>query len=325
MQPSTDTKIVLVTRPTRLADLVARFNTIAQARFYLEHLGADFGDYLAEDDHYRQALAHTRRVIQTLGRLQIVSRPFLPNFLFGPEDIVVVLGQDGLVANTLKYLQSQPVVAVNPDPPRHNGRLLPFTLDHLHKVLPEVLRHRRPIRRITMAKATLNTGLTVHAVNDLFLGRRTHASAHYDIAVGTHRETQLSSGIIVSTGLGSTGWFRSLTTGAFALSNLVAPVMSPSPGRDTPHPLPAPRPRDSSFPWDADHLFFTVREPFPTPHTQANLVFGRITRDLNLIVVSGMPEDGVVFSDGLEQDYVEFNAGTRAVIEVSDRVGSLVT
>ena len=37
------------------------------------------------------------------------------------EDIVVVVGQDGLVANTLKYLQGQPVIAVNPD--RSDGRV----------------------------------------------------------------------------------------------------------------------------------------------------------------------------------------------------------
>lgn len=32
------------------------------------------------------------------------------------QDIVVVIGQDGLVANTLKYLDGQPVIAINPDP-----------------------------------------------------------------------------------------------------------------------------------------------------------------------------------------------------------------
>ncbi|MFT7387173.1 MAG: hypothetical protein ACI8VC_000410 [Candidatus Endobugula sp.] len=33
----------------------------------------------------------------------MVERNLLPNFIFGPEDIVVVIGQDGLVANPLKY------------------------------------------------------------------------------------------------------------------------------------------------------------------------------------------------------------------------------
>src|SRR5687768_10128684 len=116
MNRLTENKIVLVTRATRLAELIARFNTVAQARFYVEHLGADFSDYQKEDETYRLALQQAQTFLSTLGRVQIVDRSFLPNFSFGPDDFVVVLGQDGLVANTLKYLNGQPVVGVNPDP-----------------------------------------------------------------------------------------------------------------------------------------------------------------------------------------------------------------
>ena len=125
MNRLTDNKIILVTRPTRLAELVARFNTVSQARFYIEHQGADFSDYLLEDETYHRALVATQAHLSQLGRLQTLDRSFLPNFVFAPEDTIVTLGQDGLVANTLKYLQGQPVVGVNPDPARWDGRLLP--------------------------------------------------------------------------------------------------------------------------------------------------------------------------------------------------------
>ena len=49
MERLTENKIILVTRPTRLDELIGRFNTVQQAQFYIEHLGADFSDYLAED------------------------------------------------------------------------------------------------------------------------------------------------------------------------------------------------------------------------------------------------------------------------------------
>ena len=77
-------------------------------------------------------------------------------------------------------------------------------------------------------------------------------------------------------------------------------------------------------PWDAPHLFFTVREPFPSRTTRTDLVFGQISSEATLEVESLMPERGVIFSDGLENDFLEFNAGARARISVADRQGRLV-
>ena len=48
MDRLTENKIVLLTRRTRLDELVTRFNTVEQARFYVEHLGADFSYYQRE-------------------------------------------------------------------------------------------------------------------------------------------------------------------------------------------------------------------------------------------------------------------------------------
>lgn len=88
MNRLTETKIVLVVRATRLADLKARFATKSQARFYVSSLGGDFGDYESEDTFYQNAIAEAQQSLSELGRVQIVQRSFLPNFVFGPEDIV---------------------------------------------------------------------------------------------------------------------------------------------------------------------------------------------------------------------------------------------
>ena len=174
----TENKIILVTRATRLEELVARFNTEAQAKFYVEHLGADFSDYEIEDRTYKQALGEAQSQLRDLGRLQVLDRHFLPNFIFGREDTVVVLGQDGLVANTLKYLDSHPVIAVNPDPGRWDGVLLPFRVGDISGIVKDVFKGTRPMREITMAKAELNNGQRLYGVNDLFIGQRTHISSH---------------------------------------------------------------------------------------------------------------------------------------------------
>ena len=142
-----DRKVVLVTRRTRLEELIARFHTIDQARFYVEHLGARFDDYEREHGAYLAARAAVLDVLQAHGRFQIVERGYLPNFLFGPDDVVVALGQDGLVANTMKYLASQPLVGLNPDPARYDGILLPFEARQFGGLLPAVLNDARDARR----------------------------------------------------------------------------------------------------------------------------------------------------------------------------------
>jgi NAD kinase len=311
MSGTTDAKIILITRPTRLDDLVARFNTVQQAEFYIEHLGADFSDYLCEHARYREATAQAEATLRELGRVQRLDRRYVPNFVFGGEDSVVVLGQDGLVANTLKYLDGQHLVGVNPDPGRWDGALLPFNVADLPRIMPEALRNKRPVRTVTMAKATLNTGQALYGVNDLFVGQRSHVSSRYTIAIGDHEEQQSSSGIIVSTGLGSTGWLKSIYAGWAATTSC---LLGHAEDGVT----------DGAFPWDADYLHYFVREPYPSRITGANIVIGRIAQSERMTVVSQMPENGVIFSDGVEADFVEFNSGTRAEIGVADKQGLLV-
>jgi NAD kinase len=304
-------KIVLIVRETRLDELIARFNTVQQAQFYVEHLGADFGDYLEEQRKYRAAVQQTEATLRGFARVQRVDRRFVPNFLFGPDDTVVVLGQDGLVANTLKYLDGQHVLGVNPDPKRWDGVLLPFRTKDLRKVVPEALAGRRPIKTVTMAKASLNTGEVLHAVNDLFIGPRSHVSARYTLSVGEGEELQSSSGIIVSTGMGSTGWLKSLYAG-WAGAAVRLGVEPPGTALD------------ASFPWDAEFLHYFVREPFPSRTTSASLVAGRIPSGSAATIVSAMAEHGVIFSDGVEADFLAFNSGARATIAVAERKGLLV-
>ncbi|HVG37705.1 MAG TPA: hypothetical protein VM870_00375 [Pyrinomonadaceae bacterium] len=312
MNRLTENKIVLVTRRTRLDELIAKFNTAGQAKFYVEHAGADFADYEREHKAYQTAVEEATAALGRLGRLQTIDRAFLPNFVFGAEDTIVVLGQDGLVANTVKYLAGQLVVGVNPDSARWDGVLLPFAVGDLPRVVPEVFAGRRPVKEVTRAEARLGDGQTLCAVNDLFIGPRSHVSARYRLRVGSQEERQSSSGVIVSTGLGSTGWLKSLLTGATAITNALT-------GRKAEADV-AGRPTA----WDARHLYFTVREPFPSKTSAASLVFGRVTADEPLVIQSEMPEHGVIFSDGIEADFLEFNSGACATIRPAERKGRLV-
>ncbi|MBK7767706.1 MAG: NAD(+)/NADH kinase [Sulfuritalea sp.] len=303
-------KVVLITRRTRLEELVAKYHSVAQARFYLEHLGADFSDYLAEHETYAAAKRTVTTALEAHGRYQAIDRGFLTNFMFAPDDVVVALGQDGLVANTMKYLDGQPIIGVNPDRYRWDGILLPFEPRDVSALLPEVMLDQVAHKVVTMAEASLSDGQRLLAVNDLFIGPKSHTSARYEIELGERKEVQSSSGLIVSTGLGSTAWMKSVVMGSLAIASEFA------------HPA-----RTQSYapaPWDASFLQFAVREPFPSRSSHATLVFGRVDSEHQLKLRSFMPESGVIFSDGIESDYVSFNSGVEATIGVAKQSGKVI-
>ena len=300
-------RFVLIERKTRLTELVERFNTWSQARFYLEHAGMDVSDYLSEHDQYKAALTQIETVIKPLGRVARIERQDLDTYQFHGEDIVIVVGQDGLVANTIKYLSGQTVLGVNPDTARWDGQLLPFQPSDIKEAVGSLLKGQLSIADIRLAEAKTNDGQRMLAVNDLFIGPKTHASARYKLNWAGQSETQSSSGIIVSTGLGRTGWLSSILAGAHGLMNNNALVES-----------------TFAMQWDSNFLYFAVREPFPSRNTQTDLVAGKVDDDNVLMLTSLMPMNGVVFSDGMEADALGFNAGTQLTIGVAPEIGRLV-
>ena len=307
----TENKIVLVVRPSRIDELIRRYNTVEQAAFCVRQSGADFDDYIEEDRTYKTAVAATESLLSMLGRLQTVDRSFLPNFIFGKDDTVVALGQDGLAANTLKYLSTQPLLGVNPDPARYDGVLLPFEVRDLAEAVATVFAGRARLQIVRMGEVRLSDGRRLLAVNDFFVGMRTHVSARYEICHGEHRERQSSSGIIVSTGLGATGWLKSVLAGAAGIARAMGKTAS----------FPDDYCRTTP---DASHLYFSVREPFPSRVTGTDIVFGKIEQKTPLVVTSAMAENGVIFSDGMEDDFLAFNSGTVATIGLAETVGQLV-
>ncbi|MEQ4654497.1 sugar kinase [Providencia rettgeri] len=306
MQRNNDVRFVLVMRKTRLQELIERFNTWPQAKFYLEHNHVEVSDYLNEHDLYQRQLVQAESVLKSLGRFQLLERKLLPSYQFSKQDIVVVIGQDGLVANTLKYLNGQPVIAINPDPERWDGQLLPFEIGQLQEVVINTLKGKIEQKIVTFAQATTNDGQSLLAVNDLFIGPKSHTSVRYLLNWNGEQEFQSSSGIIISTGLGSTGWFQSILAGAQAIM-----------GGST-HPLA------KGFGWGESKLQFSVREPFLSKTTGTKWVFGTIEPSSPLAVESLMPDNGVIFSDGIEDDFLQFNSGCIVTVKIADTQGLLV-
>ena len=168
------------------------------------------------------------------------------------------------------------------------------------------------VNPVTLAQASTADGQSLLAFNDFFIGARSHVSARYTLEVDGRSEAQSSSGIIVSTGAGSTGWLQSVYAGA-------AGVMEACGGTFIPPP------HGGRLPWDSERLVFSVREPFPSRVTECSLVHGLFSKDSPLVVTSSMPMNGVIFSDGVESDYLDFNSGTTLTVEPAETETVLLT
>ncbi len=294
--PAVTPRVVFVTRDTDYELLLARHATRGQAKFFLESREQSLAEVEARHLGFHAVLGQARAAVPSDWRQTLTRRADLDRFLFAPEDVVVAVGQDGLVANVAKYLAAQPVIGVNPAPDLYDGVLARVGVERLRSLLVASVAGAAPVERRTMVQAVLDGGERLLALNEIFVGHRSHQSARYQIATGEAVEDQSSSGLIVASGTGVTGWARSIS--------------------ETTHLSLAIGPEEPA-------VGYWVREPFPSVATATGLRAGKVTAS-PLVVTSRMNEGGVVFADGIEQDFIAFDWGRRVELAHATRALNLV-
>lgn len=294
-------RVVLVTRKTPLEVLLERHGTLGQVRFYLESRGQEATSYEEAHERFHAGLSEAQRAIPPDQRRVRVDRGDLDRFLFAPDDLVMIVGQDGLVPNAAKYLAGQLAVGINPDPERYDGVLCQHPPAAMGALLEWAVSQEGPGFRVehrVMAMAEREDGQRLLALNEVFIGHQTHQSARYRIQAGDREERHSSSGVICSTGTGSTGWARSISEQIGTADAL-------------------PQPEEPRLAW-------FVREPFPSVSTQTGMRRGEVTRGGRLALVSDMGEGGVVFADGIESDRLDFLSGQRVTVGIAPMTFNLV-
>lgn len=293
-------RIVLVTRKTRLELLLERHGTLGQVRFYLGTRGQQIASYEEVQERQEVALSAVQQAIPTDQRRTRIDRTDLDRFVFNADDLILVVGQDGLIPNVAKYLDGQLVFGINPDPERYDGILCIHAADAVPALLDwsGAPNARFVVQHRTMALACREDGQRLRALNEFYLGSRTHQSARYLLQAGGQEERQSSSGVIVGTGTGSTGWCLSIAR-----------------QRGLTDRLPAPEER---------RLVWFVREPWPSLTTGTEMDFGELLEEDELVVTSELGENGVVFADGIESDWIEFLDGQTVRITLAPETLNLV-
>ncbi|MFH9864278.1 hypothetical protein [Streptomyces sp. NPDC017202] len=283
-------RAVLVHRTTEYEELVARHGTHGQAAFFLSSRGRDIEEIAERHRATRRALARVTAAIPLTWRQSRVERRDLDRFLFAPEDVVVVVGQDGLVANVAKYLAGQPVVGIDTDPGRNPGVLVRHRPADTEALLAA---GTGDVEELTMVEAVADDTQRLVALNEIYLGAAGHQTARYRLGLdgdGGVAEAQASSGVLVGTGTGATGWIRSVRQQR---------------GGDGPR-LPGPSER---------RLLWFVREAWPSPATGTALVAGELTAGARL-ALTVESERLIAFGDGIESDALELTWGQRVTVGV---------
>ncbi len=286
-------RVVLVHRRTELTELLERHGTRGQAAFYLRTRGRRIEDL--EDRHaaVTSALTAVAAAIPPDWRRGLVERADLPRFLFSPDDLVVVVGQDGLVANVAKYVADQVVIGIDPEPGRNPGVLVPHQPKAAAGLLSAVVGATPAIEELSMVTAVTDDGQQLTALNEVYLGQPTHQTARYTLRVPAGQtEAQASSGLIVATGTGGTGWCRSAWLERHSSLALPAPTEA--------------------------RLAWFVREAWPSPATGTALTEGSLAGD-EILQVTAESDQLVLFGDGVESDAVPLTWGQTARLCISSR------
>lgn len=287
----TTPRVVVVHRRTEYDELIARHGTRGQAEFFLGTRQQDLGAVEQRHALTGEALATVSAGIPAEWSRALVERDDLSQFVFRPEDIIVVVGQDGLVANLAKYVGAQPVIGINPLPGANAGVLVPHPPQAVASLLQSVSRGAAPVVQRTMVRAEADDGQSLIALNEVFIGQPTHQSARYTLQVADRVERQSSSGVIVGTGTGATGWCLSLRQ-----------VQAPQ--------LALPQPADAALVW-------FVREPWPSPSTGATMTSGAVGDASVRIHVES--DSLIVFGDGIESDRLTLSWGQYVTITRAER------
>ena len=269
-------RLVVVHRRTRLAELLEVHSTLGAVEFFLSGRGLGIESLRAADETQRRTLDAVSNAVPAQWRHAEVERGQLSRFLFEPDDLVVVVGQDGLIPNVSKYLRDQPVLGIGPGAP---GALCSHSPEDLRDLLAGRASPETEVR--TMVEAIVDDGQRLRALNEIFAGDRGHQSARYDLRIGKRAETQSSSGVVVGTGTGAGGWLASLW------------------GQSHPgFALPAAT---------SGELAYFVREAWPSDATGTSLTAGLLLEGQGLEISARSAL--VVFGDGIERDFLRLEWG----------------
>ncbi len=205
---------------------------------------------------------------------------------FRGKDLIITVGGDGTVLNSAQYITDDtPVLTVKSDS-RSVGKLCEVDASQFEYALDKILADDFRLERWTRAEGLFKER-HMFALNEIYVGvRHSTSMARYEVSLGDKRESQMSGGIVVSTGTGSTAWYANIPDS------------------------------DGAFSHSAVELRFIVREYNRSGGYK--ILKGVIKPEQSIVVDSKMNVDGCISFDGdFSKRMLDFNRGDSIKIGVA--------
>jgi NAD kinase len=256
--------------------------------------GVDYEYILQSHERQLQSRALSKEIFPNA---MIVQKENLTKEKVKQVDITIALGGDNHFQYVSHFIEDGLMFGINSDYLSSEGVLLSSTTNNIEEVKRRCDQNEYQIEKWTRINIILNNKFIARATCDVFIGEaERHLTSRNIIFYKGLTRQQKSSGILVSTGSGSTGWFSS----ASRFLN-----------------------EESVFDPKSDYAKFIVTEPYKGSLTDYTLISGKIDKKHHLKVNSLNSDKGKIIADSLEQ--FNFSRGSFVEIEISDTPLNVVT
>lgn len=169
------------------------------------------------DVHYT-ALNHVRKILESLGiPYQRVYQPYAAFDEFNDRDLIIAVGGDGTILNTAHFMLGETPLLTVKSEPKSIGGLCVINYTEFEEAVRNILAGKFKTEKWARIEGKIGNR-TDFALNEILIGPKYRSgAARYEINFNGKKEAQLSSGIIISTGSGSSAWYRHIAgnEGAF--------------------------------------------------------------------------------------------------------------
>ncbi len=228
---------------------------------------SEIGRFKETHEYHFRSLSHVERTLKSRNLSYTKVRRGDP-VDYRRYYFVITVGGDGTFLEAARGIKNSLILGVNSDPAWSVGNFCAARAQNFEKVLDDVLTGGPTIRYYQRIMLTFPKGFTkaVHVLNDILICHSNPAAiSRYYLTIGKVREEQRSSGIWISTAVGSSGAIHS------AGGRLLQP--------------------------QSKKIQYRPRELYLWKNAHYTLKGGVVTLNKPLVVTSFMRE-GVVFVDG---------------------------